>query len=66
MELNKLKGKLTEMKCTYEDCANTLGISITSFANKINGKSSFKLLEVKKLSDFLRLSPDEIVSIFLV
>ena len=32
---NKLKGKLKEKGLTYKDTANLLGISITSFAQKI-------------------------------
>lgn len=65
MEMTKLKGKLTELKRTYEDCAKVLGISVTAFSNKMNGDSTFKLPEVNKLCEFLGLSDDEKVRIFL-
>ena len=65
MELNKLKGKLIELKKTYEDCAKELGISTTAFSNKINGDSTFKLPEVNKLCEYLGLTDEEKVRIFL-
>ena len=65
MELTKLKGKLVELKKTYEDCAKVLGISITAFNNKMNGDSTFKLPEVNKLCEYLGLSDEEKVRIFL-
>ncbi|UZQ49080.1 DUF739 family protein [Clostridium kluyveri] len=65
MKTNKLKGKITETKKNYLDCAKALNISTTSFSNKINGKSSFKVEEAVKLSKYLNLSYDEKVDIFL-
>lgn len=62
---NKLKGKLKEKGLTYKDTANLLGISITSFAQKINGQRSFTVPEVKKLSESIGLSDREIYEIFL-
>lgn len=60
----KLKAKLFEQGKTYEDCSKALGISITAFSNKMNGSSSFKLIEAKELSDFLGLTQSEVFSIF--
>lgn len=65
MEMTKLKGKLTEKKKTYEDCAMVLGISVTAFNNKINGDSSFNLPEIVKLCEYLELEDSEKVRIFL-
>lgn len=65
MEMLKLKGKLTELKKTYKDCAEVLGISITSFSDKMNGKSTFKLPEIIKLCDYLELNDAEKNRIFL-
>ena len=41
--LNMLKGKLKEKNKTYNECAAELGISTTSFNEKMNGKSRFKV-----------------------
>ena len=65
MNANKLKGKLKEKEATYRQCADYIGISLTSFNNKMNGKSSFKLIEAEKLAMFLSMSVDEKASIFL-
>ena len=65
MELDKLKGKLTEKKRSYKDCADFLGIATSTFNLKINGKSCFDLDEAKKLSDFLELDDYERAIIFL-
>lgn len=65
MNVDKLKGKLVEKKKTYEDCANALNISITTFSNKLNGKGSLYIEEVNALSVFLGLTDNEKVEIFL-
>lgn len=64
-QLQKLKGKLTEMQKNYEECAEFLGISITAFSNKINGKTNFNIVECKKLSDLLEMTSEEFHTIFL-
>lgn len=65
MNLNKLKGKLVEKQKTYEDCSIYLGISTTSFNNKMNGKSKFYVDEINELSKLLGLNNLEKVDIFL-
>lgn len=47
MDLNKIKGKLKENNLTYGDISMTLGISRTTFNDKINGKKSFILMKLK-------------------
>lgn len=64
-QINKLKGKLTEKCKSYEDCAKALEISTTAFCSKMNGKTNFNIVEAKRLADFLEMTKDEIVSIFL-
>ncbi len=60
-ELNRYKKK-------YEDIANLLGIGITTVNEKMNGKSDFKLRELKKIKnewfsnlslDYLSVTKDE-------
>ncbi len=65
MNKDKLKGKLVEKKKTYEDCADALGVSITTFSNKMNGKGSLYIEEVNILANFLCLTESEKVEIFL-
>lgn len=65
MDLQKLKGLIREKGESYKSCAEAIGMSITSFANKMNGKSAFTVPEIHKLSDFLQLSRDEKIQIFL-
>ncbi len=64
INLNALKGKLTEKETTYSTCANVLGISTATFCDKMNGKTKFYVEEANALSDFLGLSNTERISIF--
>ncbi len=66
MDFNKLKGILREKDRTYAECALALGISITSFSSKINGRTKFDIVEINKLVSFLNLTKDEAVNIFLI
>lgn len=65
MNLQKLKGKLVEQKANYSETANNLGLSVTAFSNKMNGKSKFYIDEIEKLSKQLNLSDAEKIDIFL-
>ena len=65
MDLNKIKGKLKENNLTYEDISMTLGISRTTFNEKINGKKKFYIDEIKELSKKLNLTDEEKINIFL-
>ena len=65
MRLDKLKGKLKEKGVTYQGGADALGISITSFSNKMNDKQKFTVLEAHSLSNLLEMTNEEKVSIFL-
>lgn len=66
LNTDMLKGKILESRCTYEDCANELGISKNSFNSKINNKTKlgFGVPEAAKLSEFLRLTDKEKLAIF--
>ena len=65
MNLNRLKGVLTEKGKTYEDCAKALGISAVAFNSKMNGRTRFYVPELLELLEFLELTRDEKVRIFL-
>lgn len=62
--LNVLKGKLLENGKTYLDCATVLGISISAFNEKMNGKTKFNIEEANSLANFINLSKDERLNIF--
>ena len=65
MNLNKLKGKMRECDASYSKAADCLGLSVTAFSNKMNGRSKFYIDEIEKLSECLNLSDSEKIDIFL-
>ena len=65
MKTNKLKGMLVEKKKSQAECAKVIGITVQNFNLKINGKSSFKLDEAEKLGNFLEMTEEEKLDIFL-
>lgn len=64
-KLDKLKGKIVEKKANYNQCAKAINTTVTTFCNKINNKSNFTVEEVLLLSEFLGLSNEEKIDIFL-
>ena len=65
MNLNKLKGKLTEYGFTYEMVSKQIGRSRAAFSNKINSGKPFTQSEISKLKKLLNLTKDEVIEIFL-
>lgn len=65
VNLDKLKGKMREMGKTYEDGAKFLGITTTTFSKKMNGESKIYVDEANLLSEFLKLTAQEKIEIFL-
>lgn len=64
MNADKLKGKIRERRATYQDCAESLGITKASFNSKMNGKSRFYIDEAASLGKFLHMTEMEMVDIF--
>ena len=64
-KLDMLKGKLLEKHKKYADCAGELNISITSFSDKMNGKSKFNIEEANSLAKYIGLTNKEKIDIFL-
>lgn len=63
MNYNKLKGKCFEKGITIEKMCNSAGINYVSLYRRIkNDKIQCK--DAQKIADYLRLSKDEIMSIF--
>ena len=53
MKFNKLKGARAEKGYSQVEMAEKLGISTDSYNMKENGKSEFKLSEIKAILDIL-------------
>lgn len=51
----KLKGKMTEQKCSQSKLAQLLGISVHSVNSKLNGKTEFTIAEMENIADILSL-----------
>lgn len=64
MNYAKLKGILSEKGKSYADCARAIGISVTSFSNKMNGIRKFSIPEANDLSNYLNLTKEENLLIF--
>lgn len=64
MNVNRLKGLITEKGITQLFLAKKLNLSAQSFNAKCNGRSVFNLDEVQNLSCELHLSEKEIWEIF--
>lgn len=65
MKLHKVKGRLKEYDLTYDEFCLMIGMSRTSFCDKINGKKRFYIDEVKKISKALNFTDEEKIDIFL-
>ena len=65
IQKNILKSKLSLKEKTQKDLAKVLGLSKVSVSKKVNGLSRFSLPEVKKVKDYLDLTNDEVVEIFI-
>lgn len=66
IQKNILKSKLTLRERTQRDLTKALGLSKVSTNKKVNGTIKFSLNEVKKIKEYLNLTNDEVVEIFLV
>lgn len=60
----QLKGRLISHGYTYAEAAREIGISLTSFSNKMNKKTDFTQPEIRRLCDFLEIPPSEIGTYF--
>ena len=65
MNLSKLKGIIRERDKNYAQCADSIGKSVTSFNSKINGRVPFSIGELEDLGNFLEMSDNEKVEVFL-
>ncbi len=64
MNGNMLRGLIIGAGYTLQEFSKELGINNTSLSYKINNKRDFTLKEVQKISRILRLTDDQIYTIF--
>lgn len=60
----KLKAVILEKGFTQEQIAEMLGMTIATFNYKVNNKREFKASEIKRLSEHLSLTAEEVNTIF--
>lgn len=63
--LQKLKGKLLEFNYSYQDAAEELCITATTFCQKINGYLLFNSFEIRVLADWLMIPDAQIAECFI-
>lgn len=64
MKTGILRGMMAERGETQADLAAGIGISLSRFNAKLNGKADFTLGEVQAISKRYSLTPDQTVAIF--
>ena len=64
VNLSKLKAVIIDRGVKRSAVAEAIGCTRYSVYKKLDGKTEFKASEIVKLSEFLRLSPEERDSIF--
>ena len=64
MNINKLKGKITENGLNVETLAGLIGIDRSSLYRKLNNGEKITIGEAQKMQTALKLTPEEATSIF--
>lgn len=66
ININMLRGKLTEKSVRQEDLARELGVDPSTFSRKMasNG-DSFSVGQMQRMVEYLQLTDEEATSIFL-
>jgi plasmid maintenance system antidote protein VapI len=64
MNVNKLKGKITEKGLNVAALASLINIDKSSMYRKLNNAEKITIGEAKKIRDVLELSVEEATSIF--
>ncbi|MBQ9531137.1 MAG: helix-turn-helix transcriptional regulator [Eubacterium sp.] len=62
--LEKLKRKIKEKNMSYSLLSEEIGISLSALNNKLNGRSTFDIIEASKLLSILDISPEDIAYFF--
>lgn len=65
MNGNMLRGLIIAAGYTLQEFAKAIGITNTSLSYKINSKRDFTVQEIKNIARLLRLTDDQVWTIFL-
>lgn len=66
-DMNKLRGRMSEMKLTPEDMAREIGVDPSTFYRKIKTDGvNFTVGQMHKIVDVLELTREEAAAIFLL
>lgn len=65
MNVSKLRGKIVECGKTQKEVAEYLKISENALSSKMNGRTTFLVTEANMISEFLGLTNQEKIEIFL-
>lgn len=63
-ELSKLKGRIREKGSNYRDISKEIGMSLSAFNDKMNGRTAFDIVEASKVAAILDISPENIAYFF--
>lgn len=64
MNINLLKYFIKDRGFDRKELADMLRLNVQTFNKKVNMKSDFTLIEVKQLSNILKLSKEQIFDVF--
>ncbi len=64
LDLQKIKGRITEKNFKQEEIANDLGITIQALGNKLSGRTDFKHSELTRIFTKLQVSKEELPIFF--
>lgn len=65
ININKLKSYLALRGMTIKDLAETIGMSISTLSNKINGRNEFTASEIAQIQTVLNIPDEEVLDIFI-
>lgn len=64
LDLQKIKGRITEKNLKQEEVANDLGITVQALGNKLSGRTDFKHSELTKVFTILQITKEELPIFF--
>ena len=64
LDLQKIKGRITEKNLKQEELANDLGITVQALGNKLSGRTDFKHSELTKIFTKLQVTKEELPIFF--
>lgn len=66
LNVDKVRGRLAELRLTQKDVANALGIAVPTASQKLNRVRPMDLDEAEKLADLLKIEDSQFGEYFFV